>query len=129
MEVPIGRHVTAALDAQRARGVARVVPVEPSTWAAGFTSGVHTVLPPGRYPAPDDRELYEQIGALYGAADHADTSVAVHPHYPEPGEGRAAQELADFLDTVRHALLRPDGPTAAVLLRALTRHEHDRTGA
>lgn len=125
----VGRHVKAVLDEQRARGVARVVPAEPPNWAEGLTSGVHTVLPPGRYPAPDDRELYERMGVLYTAAESADIDTAVFPNYPEPDEGPAVQALADFLDTVRHALLRPDGPTAAALLRALTRYERDRTGA
>lgn len=115
----VGRHVRAVLDEQRARGVARVPQPVESAWVEGLTSAVHTVLPPGRYPVPDDRQLYEQIGSIYTSMAGGDV--------PDPTAG--VEDLADFLDTVRHALLRPDGPTAAVLLRALTRYEHDRTGA
>src|SRR5690242_2617771 len=83
----------------------------------------------GNAPVSDRaRQLYEQIGVLYGAADDADTSAAVFPHYPEPGEGPIAQQLAGFLDEVRLALATPAGPTARALGEALRRYERDRTG-
>lgn len=116
MEVPIGRHVTAALDAQRA-GVARDVVRVQSVTGNAWESGVHQVLPPRRWDVPEERQVYEQIGVLYTHLEHCRDG------------GDRGDELADFLDNVLHALLRPDGPTALAVRRAITRYEHDRTGA
>lgn len=83
--------------------------------------------------ADESRRLYEQIAALYSAADDADIFAAATNHFPEPGEGKTAQLLADFLDTVhrvadagRHAD-RTDRSLA--LFYATRRYEADRTGS
>lgn len=123
----VGRHITAALDEQRAQHTARGVASVPSVTGNAWESGVHTVLPPARYPAPDDRQLYEQIGAVYVNLEAADGEWGATDSRGTTRPG--VDEFTDFLDTVRHALLRPEGDTAAALRRALTRYEHDRTGA
>jgi len=105
MEVPMGRHVAAALAQQR---TARTAP------DVGDLS----------------RQLYEQIGALYEHAQRADTFTLQASGQPGGEDGMAVQQLADFLDTVRAALgLGHFSATHKALDAALRRYEHDRAGS
>jgi len=96
--------------------------------SAGMESGVYTVHPGQTlddsiaHSAPvgeRTRQLYETIGGLYAAVSGDGSEVSTFP---------ATDELADFLDTVRRALMAPQGQSAIALMQAITRYERDRTG-
>ena len=110
-----GRHIRAALSARLA-----AAEVEAANTGAEI---VYTAMR-RTAPNPDDvRQLFEQIGVLYGRAQEADAFTRETFSQQGDEDGMAVQQLADFLDTVGRALRNTGGGTAAALRAALQRYE------